>query len=197
MLKKKRKKRKTRGWKVWRAGPACQAADRPRQVRSHSSHNLVHWISRFSVVLFISVKDASLIFHQFSWNSDTDKSYRKWFRASTYLKQGSVLLCLEFIDKSTGVNVPFGGSRLFSVNTQTNKNDYNPAPRRVFKENEICERAGMQTQGEKKKKGVLFWREKARRLCTASCAEWNVTGRDDAKQSGLIAFLVAWSRFVM
>lgn len=50
------------------------------------------------------------------------------------------------------MNVPFGGSRLFSVNTQTNKNDYNPALGRVFKENEICECVGMQTQGKKKKK---------------------------------------------
>lgn len=49
------------------------------------------------------------------------------------------------------MNVPFGGSRLFSVNTQTNKNDYNPALGRVFKENEICECVGMQTQGKKKK----------------------------------------------
>lgn len=46
------------------------------------------------------------------------------------------------------MNVPFGGSRLFSVNTQTNKNDYNPALRRVFKENESCESVGMQTQEE-------------------------------------------------
>lgn len=49
------------------------------------------------------------------------------------------------------MNVPFGGSRLFSVNTQTNKNDYNMELGRVFKENEICECVGMQTQGKKKK----------------------------------------------
>lgn len=61
------------------------------------------------------------------------------------------------------MNVPFGGSRLFSVNTQTNKNDYNPALRRVFKENEICECVGMQTQGEKEEERFFFFL-KGRRL---------------------------------
>lgn len=64
------------------------------------------------------------------------------------------MFCSGFIDKSTVVNVPFGGSRLFSVNTQTNKNDYNLVLRRVFKENEICECVGMQTREEKEEEGV-------------------------------------------
>lgn len=62
------------------------------------------------------------------------------------------------------MNVPFGGSRLFSVNTQTNKNDYNPALGRVFKENEICECVGMQTQGKKKIVFFFFFLKGGRRL---------------------------------
>lgn len=87
------------------------------------------------------------------------------------------------------MNVPLGGSRLFSVNTQTNKNDYNAALGWVLKENEIWKvRRNADARVKEEERFFVFQREEgSEALCRRLHGMERYWG-NDAKQSVLLAF---------
>lgn len=117
------------------------------------------------------IRSASLIFQTLSWNSDTGKCKSP----NDSPENHSVPFALGFIDKSTAVNVPFGGSRLFSANTQTNRNDYNGRSGGFSKRVRFVSASECRRQRKKKKRALMKGR-KARRLGAEGCAAWKVIG---------------------
>lgn len=129
------------------------------------------------------IRSVSLIFQTLSWNSDTGKCQPP----NDSPENHSVLFASGFIDKSPAVNVPFGGSRLFSANTQTNKKDYNgPSGGFSKRMREFVSASECRRQRKKKKRAVMKGR-KARELLGERC---------QAKCSVSVV-LVSRSRFIM
>lgn len=125
-----KQKKPPHGWKAWRAGPACQVAHRQTAFLTFSCSS-AHQIYRHDLFCYFSLskhafgitnsrefRQRIVIFCQVAqkiWATMSLRPSQMPSRFRLFLPFSS-----EF-DRNTWEDIPFGGSRLFSVNTQIHK----------------------------------------------------------------------------
>lgn len=98
-------------------------------------------------------------------------------------------------DSNTWEDIPFGGSRLFSVNTQTNKMVTIRHSGVFIREWDLWVRQNADARERGKKKRELL-RKRARRLCADGCTEWKVIGKYCQAKCSVSIFSGACQTFI-